>query len=181
MGTKQKTPRIPTAKTHTSRCRFAEKGPNLGETNFRCGVIRPLWRAAWKPSCEDEPSWKPIFGAARWWWFSWTPFFRGVVVNGWQWLNMFQKMVFVQWCLFFFEADIVEKHIILFGRCDFWSDFDLSHRTAIDGIIPRNCTLWLWPSTVYIILCIPLSHIGGSLWYQCQATARSVCSFPSLM
>ena len=39
-----------------------------------------------------------------------------------------------------------------------------------------NCTLWLWPSTVYIILCIPLSHIGGSLWYQCQATARYVAS-----
>ena len=144
---------------------------------FRCGVIRPLWRAAWKPSWKM----KPIFGAARWWWIPGL-LSRTVVVNGWQWLNMFQKMVFLfsDVCfLFFFEADIVEKHIILFGRCDFWSDFDLSHRTAIDGIIPE-----LYPVVVafYCIYYSMYSFVTCRGFIMVPMPGNStVCSFPSLM
>lgn len=175
---------FPPQKPHGCRSRKGPKPRGFHETprfRFRCGVIRPLWRAAWKPSCEDEPSWKPIFGPQD------DDGLLDSFLSGCccQRLAMTQHVpkdgVFFQWCLFFvfFKADIVEKHIILFGRCDFWSDFDLSHRTAIDGIIPE-----LYPVVVafYCIYYSMYSFVTYRGFIMVPMPGNStVCSFPSLM
>lgn len=127
MGTKAKIhgfrPKNPHSLLKAEKVQTSGVSRNAAAFRFRCGVIRPLWRAAWKPSYEPEAN----FWAARWWWTPGLLFF-GVLLQRLAMTQHVPKDVFCSvMFVFLFKADIVEKHIhTLWGRCDFWSDIILA-------------------------------------------------------